>query len=83
MFVAQLLPPNNLLHATRLGSCPPSRRLLRRFARRSSYVAGLLVGPPPAERGGDLRLTGYQPLARQSGRLGRSVPRVVSLPWPG
>lgn len=25
----------------------------------------------------------YQPRARQAGRLGRSVPRVVSAPWPG
>jgi hypothetical protein len=26
---------------------------------------------------------GYQPRARHSGRDGRSVPRVVSAPWPG
>ena len=26
---------------------------------------------------------GYQPRARHSGRWGRSVPRVESLPWPG
>ena len=38
---------------------------------------------PSRPRGGDVRFTGYQPLARHSGRLGRSVPRVVSLPWPG
>lgn len=28
-------------------------------------------------------LDGYQPRARHSARWGRSVPMVVSLPWPG
>lgn len=39
--------------------------------------------PPPLRNRGGRRWTGYQPRARHSARWGRSVPMVVSLPWPG
>lgn len=32
---------------------------------------------------GNLVVDGYQPRARHSARWGRSLPMVVSLPWPG